>query len=79
VTAVGGLVEATRDYHGALLVPPRNPDALRGALLTLPRLRGKRYADPHSWESTAAAFSSLIDEVRGQAAPPPESARAAAR
>jgi glycosyltransferase involved in cell wall biosynthesis len=79
VTAVGGLVEATRDYHGALLVPPRNPGALRGALLTLPQLCGKRYGDPHSWESTAAAFSALIDEIRGHPAPSPESVLAAAQ
>lgn len=65
VTAVGGLAEATRDYPGALLVPPRDPAALRGALLALPGLRGQRYAAAHSWESTAEAFTSLIDEIRG--------------
>jgi glycosyltransferase involved in cell wall biosynthesis len=68
VTAVGGLAEATRDYPGALLVPPRDPVALRGALLALPGLRGQRYAAPHSWESTAEAFTSLIDEIRGSQA-----------
>jgi glycosyltransferase involved in cell wall biosynthesis len=67
VTAVGGLVEAVRDYPGALLVPPRDPAALRGALLALPELRGKRYADPHSWESTADAFTALMDDIRGGA------------
>jgi glycosyltransferase involved in cell wall biosynthesis len=77
VTAVGGLGEATRDYPGALLVPPRNAAALRGALLTLPGLRGKRYVAPHSWESTAEAFSALIDEIRGGAAARAESAAAA--
>jgi glycosyltransferase involved in cell wall biosynthesis len=69
VTAVGGLIEAVRDYPGALLVPPRDPAALRGALLALPGLRGRRYADPHSWESTAEAFTSLMDDIRGGAAP----------
>jgi glycosyltransferase involved in cell wall biosynthesis len=69
VTAVGGLAEAVRDYPGALLVPPRNAAALRDALLALPGLRGKRYADPHSWESTAEAFTSLMDDIRGGAAP----------
>jgi glycosyltransferase involved in cell wall biosynthesis len=67
VTAVGGLVEAVRDYQGALLVPPRDPAALRVALLALPGLRGKRYPDPHSWESTAEAFTSLMNEISGGA------------
>ncbi len=65
VTAVGGLAEATCDYPGAVLVPPRDPAALRRALLMLPRLRGRRYAAPHSWGSSVEAFTSLIDEIRG--------------
>jgi glycosyltransferase involved in cell wall biosynthesis len=67
VTSVGGLVEAVRDYPGALLVPPRDPQALRGALLELPALRGRRYRDPHSWETTADEFTALFDEIRGSA------------
>ena len=69
VTSVGGLVEAVSDYQGALLVPPRDVPALRGALLNLPALRGRRYADPHSWESVADEFTSLIDQIRGAAVP----------
>ena len=68
VTSVGGLVEAVRDYPGALLVPPRDVPALRGALLGLPALRGRRYRDPHSWESVADEFTALIDQIRGTAA-----------
>jgi glycosyltransferase involved in cell wall biosynthesis len=67
VTAVGGLAEAVRDYPGALLVPPRDAPALRGALLGLPALRGRRYPDPHSWESVADEFTALIDQIRGAA------------
>jgi glycosyltransferase involved in cell wall biosynthesis len=67
VTSVGGLVEAVRDYPGALLVPPRDPQALRGALLELPALRGRRYSDPHSWQTTADEFTALFDEIRGSA------------
>ena len=63
VTAVGGLVEAVQDYPGALLVPPRDPNALQDALLELPKLRGDRYADPHSWQRTVEAYRSLIENL----------------
>lgn len=71
VTAVGGLVEAVKDYPGALLVPPRDLTALQDALLELLKLRGHRYADPHSWARTVEAYRSLIEylhqaEPRGQ-------------
>ena len=65
VTAVGGLVEAVRDYPGALQVPPRDPAALRDALLQLPGRRGCRYEDPHSWNQIVQSYHSLIDEVCG--------------
>lgn len=64
VTAVGGLVEAVQDYPGALQVPPRDPVALRDALVKLPDLRGIRYDDPHPWEQNVPTYYSLIDEVR---------------
>jgi glycosyltransferase involved in cell wall biosynthesis len=63
VTAVGGLVEAVREYNGALLVPPRDPGALRDALLQLPARRGQRYANPHSWQRTVDAYRALIDKL----------------
>jgi glycosyltransferase involved in cell wall biosynthesis len=69
VTEVGGLAEAVAGYPGAMLVPPRDPAALRAALLGLPDRRGHRYADPHSWQRTVSSYLSLIDEVRGAAAP----------
>jgi glycosyltransferase involved in cell wall biosynthesis len=65
VTAVGGLVEAAGGYRGADMVPPGNPAALRGALLRLLDRRGHRYADPHSWDTTADSFGELISELRG--------------
>jgi glycosyltransferase involved in cell wall biosynthesis len=68
VTSVGGLVEAVRDYPGALLVPPQDVPGLRAALLGLPARRGQRYADPHSWELVADEFTALIDQLRGGAA-----------
>jgi glycosyltransferase involved in cell wall biosynthesis len=63
VTAVGGLTEAVQDYGGALLVPPRDPASLRDALLRLPALRGRRFADPHSWQRTVDAYRALLDEL----------------
>jgi glycosyltransferase involved in cell wall biosynthesis len=63
VTAVGGLVEAVQDYSGALLVPPRDPIALRDALLQLLERRGQRYADPHSWQRTVDVYRALIDQL----------------
>lgn len=64
VTTVGGLVEAVRDYPGALPVPPRDPVALQGALLKLFERRGERYIDPHSWSRNVDSFRSLIDDIR---------------
>ena len=65
-TAVGGLVEAVRDYPGALQVPPQDPGALREALLRLPERRGRRYEDPHSWSHTARSYHSLINDIHKQ-------------
>jgi glycosyltransferase involved in cell wall biosynthesis len=74
VTAVGGLVEVVRDYSGAVLVPPRDPIALRDALLQLPERRGKRYPNPHTWQATVDTYRALIGrlhrtEPRHQAGP----------
>lgn len=62
-TAVGGLIEAVQRYPGAILVPPRDPGALRQAFLQLLERRGQRYSDPHSWGHTAAEYQALISEV----------------
>jgi len=56
VTSVGGLVEAAAEYDGALPVPPADPAALAVALEQLLALRGRRYADPHSWSSSVDAY-----------------------
>jgi len=63
VTAVGGLVEAVKDYPGAVLVAPRDPAALQKALLQLLERRGRRYPDPHSWQRTVRAYRELIDQL----------------
>jgi glycosyltransferase involved in cell wall biosynthesis len=69
VTSVGGLVEAVAGYDGAILVPPGEPIALQHALLQVAKLCGKRYADPHSWECTAARYQALFDALGSSANP----------
>jgi glycosyltransferase involved in cell wall biosynthesis len=63
VTAVGGLPAAVADYEGAILVPPRDPPALRDALRRLPGLVGRRYRDPHSWDRTVAHYGELMRQL----------------
>lgn len=63
VSAVGGLVEASEGYEGAIRVPPQDPPAIREALLRAYELRGRRFADVHSWERTLAGYERLFREV----------------
>lgn len=63
VTSVGGLIESVAGYDGAILVPPRDTISLQGALLQVAKLRGRRFADPHSWEHTAACYQALFDAL----------------
>jgi glycosyltransferase involved in cell wall biosynthesis len=62
--AVGGLVEAVRDYPGAVLVPPGDVDQLREALLSIRDRRGQRFEDPHSWAPLIDAIDALIEMAR---------------
>jgi glycosyltransferase involved in cell wall biosynthesis len=64
VTAVGGLIEAVKEYPGALLVAPRDPADLKKALLQLPEHCGRRYPDPHSWSRTVSGYRELIDGLQ---------------
>lgn len=64
--AVGGLVEAVREYAGAVLVPPSDVDALRAALLALPARRGQRFTDPHSWAAVGAALDRITTTVHAR-------------
>jgi glycosyltransferase involved in cell wall biosynthesis len=59
VTAVGGLVEATAGYDGAVLVQPQDPASLLDGIRKAAALRGRRFAVPHSWEASAASFAAL--------------------
>ena len=60
---MGGLVEAAGTYEGATFVPPADVDALTAALAALPAERGRRFADPHSWETTVAAYSGVFERL----------------
>ncbi len=63
VSAVGGLVEASEGYEGAIRVPPKDPAALRSALNEVFTLRGKRFADVHSWTRTLEGYEALFDQL----------------
>jgi glycosyltransferase involved in cell wall biosynthesis len=65
VTHVGGLPEAVAGYEGAILVPPKDPLALRKALGKVIKLRGKRFTGPQSWEQTVTLYNALFDSLRG--------------
>lgn len=60
VTSVGGLVEAASDYEGVTFVPPGDVEALTAALERLAGQRGRRFADPHSWDTTVASYQQII-------------------
>ena len=63
VTDVGGLTEAVSGYSGARVIPPREHEALRAALQDLPRMRGQKFKDPHSWTHTTHRYGELFQEL----------------
>lgn len=63
VTAVGGLVEATEGYEGAIRVPPQDPAALRQALNAAHELRGTRFPGVASWERTLEGYGTLFETL----------------
>lgn len=62
-TAVGGLVEASDGYAGAVLVPPCDPVALADGIRSALPLIGTTHADPNSWGRTAERFAALFDRI----------------
>ena len=60
VSGVGGLIEASDGYEGAIRIPPRDPAAIGTALARVYDLRGTRYVDVHSWDRTVAGFEKLF-------------------
>jgi glycosyltransferase involved in cell wall biosynthesis len=63
VTRVGGLTEGVANYQGAILVPPRDPAAIRQALPRVAAMKGKRFTDCHSWEHTMEQYNALFAAV----------------
>ncbi|MDQ2780917.1 MAG: glycosyltransferase family 4 protein [Actinomycetota bacterium] len=63
VTSVGGLVDAAGDYEGVTFVPPADVPSLVEALKGLPAQRDRRYADPHTWDTTVAAYRSIVGQL----------------
>lgn len=60
VTSVGGLVEAAEHYPGAVLVPPRDPEALRDGVLAAAALVGEKFPAPHDWADTRALYRPVL-------------------
>jgi glycosyltransferase involved in cell wall biosynthesis len=63
LTAVGGLVEAAGEYAGAVLVPPRDPDALAAGIRRAVALRGDGFAHDLGWSASAARYDELLADL----------------
>jgi glycosyltransferase involved in cell wall biosynthesis len=64
---VGGLSESCREYAGALLTPPSEPDALAQAMIKARELVGRQFSDPFTWERSIDAYDAVFEAVRGPA------------
>ncbi|ANI38520.1 glycosyltransferase family 4 protein [Mycolicibacterium vaccae] len=62
-TSVGGLIEATEGYTGAVLVPPGDPEALADGIRNALPLVGRTHSDPHSWRRSAEQYEALLNRV----------------
>jgi len=62
-TSVGGLVEASAGYTGAVLVPPCDPAALADGIRSALPLLGTKHVDPNSWAHTAERYTRLLDRI----------------
>lgn len=67
VTAVGGLVEATAQYSGAVSVAAGDPDELARGLLAASELRGRRHATPVTWDAVARSYADIFAAVAPRA------------
>jgi glycosyltransferase involved in cell wall biosynthesis len=62
-TAVGGLVEATATYEGAVLVQPRDPHALLAGIRAATHLRSQRFAGANGCDATAQRYVELAERL----------------
>ena len=60
-TKVGGLVEATARYPGAVLADPSSPASLAGAVREAAELVGRRFEGVTTWADTARGYTELFD------------------
>jgi glycosyltransferase involved in cell wall biosynthesis len=60
-TKVGGLVEATAHYPGAVLADPSSPASLADGVLQAAGLVGRRFQGASTWADTARSYSELFD------------------
>ena len=63
VTRVGGLVEATSLYEGAVLVDPADPVSLAEGIKHAATLAGERFHGANSWADTADGYSKIFDSL----------------
>lgn len=63
ISDVGGQAEALTGYEGAILIPPGDHEALRVALSDVAKLRGRRFAHPHTWADTATAYENFFRRI----------------
>ena len=62
-TCVGGLVEATDGYTGAVLTAPGDPAALAEGIRRALPLIGRVHEDPLSWHRSAQRYSALLEAI----------------
>jgi glycosyltransferase involved in cell wall biosynthesis len=62
-TKVGGLVEATADYPGAVLADPSSPASLADGILRAAELVGRRFQGVSTWADTARGYTELFDGI----------------
>jgi glycosyltransferase involved in cell wall biosynthesis len=60
ITNVGGIQEAVSDYAGAIMIPPRDPTAIRNAIRQVIDLLGKHFDNPNKWEYVARFYNELL-------------------
>jgi glycosyltransferase involved in cell wall biosynthesis len=62
-TKVGGLIEATARYPGAVLADPASPASLADGIQQATGLVGRRFQGASTWADTARSYSELFDGI----------------